>query len=112
MGESNKTMKGMKYGAFDGSADDASNTNMNDPIEQRRRILSEVREHLNLLKEFEGIISQEDLNQRKRELFLALPPAPPPPQSSSFAQAGNSKKATPNNGTKRHNKRKSNGQFS
>ena len=49
-----------------------------DPLEHRRKILSEVREHLDLLKEFEGIISDEDLAQRKRDLFRALPPAPPP----------------------------------
>lgn len=49
-----------------------------DPLENRRKILTEVREHLDLLKEFEGIISDEDLAQRKRDLFRALPPAPPP----------------------------------
>jgi len=54
-----------------------------DPLEHRRKILSEVREHLDLLKEFEGIISEEDLAQRKRDLFKALPPAPPPAKDSS-----------------------------
>lgn len=47
------------------------------PTEDRRKILKEVREHLDILKEFEGIISDEDLAKRKRELFLALPSAPP-----------------------------------
>ena len=47
------------------------------PGSERQRILTEVREHLDLLKEFEGVIPQEELNQRKRELFMALPPAPP-----------------------------------
>lgn len=51
---------------------------LTDPLEHRRKILSEVREHLDLLKEFEGIISDDDLAQRKKELFRALPPAPPP----------------------------------
>lgn len=46
--------------------------------EDRRRTLDEVKEHLALLKEFEGVISVDDLAKRKRELFLALPPAPPP----------------------------------
>lgn len=46
--------------------------------EDRRRTLEEVKEHLALLKEFEGVISEEDLAKRKRELFIALPPAPPP----------------------------------
>lgn len=43
----------------------------------RMTLLQEVRQHLDLLKEFEGVISADDLAQRKRELFLALPPAPP-----------------------------------
>uniref|UniRef100_A0A7S3P449 Uncharacterized protein n=1 Tax=Amphora coffeiformis TaxID=265554 RepID=A0A7S3P449_9STRA len=54
-----------------------------DPLEQRRKILTEVREHLDLLKEFEGIISEEDLAQRKRDLFKALPPAPPPAKDAN-----------------------------
>jgi hypothetical protein len=48
-----------------------------DDGESRRKLLSEVREHLDLLKEFEGVISAEELAERKRQLFLALPPAPP-----------------------------------
>ena len=47
-------------------------------LDDRRSTLKEVREHLDLLKEFEGVISQDELIKRKRELFLALPPAPPP----------------------------------
>lgn len=47
-------------------------------VEDRRKTLLEVREHLELLKEFEGVISAEELSKRKRELFMALPPAPPP----------------------------------
>jgi hypothetical protein len=48
------------------------------PTEDRRQLLKEVREHLDLLKEFEGVISDEDIAKRKRELFMALPPAPSP----------------------------------
>ena len=59
-----------------------------DPLEQRRKILTEVREHLDLLKEFEGIISEEDLAQRKRDLFRALPPAPPPNKESKRLKTG------------------------
>jgi hypothetical protein len=47
-------------------------------VEDRRKVMQEVREHLELLKEFDGVISEEDLAKRKRELFLALPGAPPP----------------------------------
>jgi hypothetical protein len=53
-----------------------------DPAEERRRVLAEVRDHLDILKEFEGSISKEDLIKRKRELFAALPSAPPPPLPS------------------------------
>ena len=47
-------------------------------IEERRGVLHEVREHLELLKEFEDVVPEEELKKRKRELFLALPCAPPP----------------------------------
>ena len=43
----------------------------------RYSVIQEVKDHLSLLKEFEGIIPDEELVKRKRELFLALPPAPP-----------------------------------
>jgi hypothetical protein len=47
--------------------------------DERRRLLREVKDHLEILKEFEGIVPADELAQRKRALFLALPPAPPPP---------------------------------
>jgi hypothetical protein len=47
-------------------------------VEERRAILKEVREHLEILKEFQELVPEEELNKRKRELFLALPDAPPP----------------------------------
>lgn len=46
--------------------------------EERRALLKEVKEHTELLKEFEGVISDEELAQRKRALYMALPPVPPP----------------------------------
>ena len=46
--------------------------------DERRLMLNEVREHMELLKEFDGIIPHEELVKRKQELFLAMPPAPPP----------------------------------
>jgi hypothetical protein len=60
--------------------------------EERRIVLKEVREHLELLKEFEGVISQEELNKRKRDLFMALPPAPPAAISSRKSIPGVSNK--------------------
>lgn len=53
----------------------------NGPAEQRQSTLKEVRDHLELLKQFDGIIPVDEINRRKRELFLALPPAPPPSAS-------------------------------
>lgn len=47
-------------------------------VEERRAVLQEVRQHLDILKEYEGIVPEEELNKRKRDLFLALPDAPPP----------------------------------
>jgi hypothetical protein len=49
-------------------------------VQQHKRLemLKEVREHLDLLQSFEGVVDEESLNKRKRELFEALPPAPPP----------------------------------
>lgn len=48
------------------------------PGDDRRVLLQEVRQHLDILKEFEGVISTDEIAKRKRELFLALPPAPSP----------------------------------
>lgn len=45
--------------------------------QMRRSMLEEVREHLNLLRDFEDVISDAELNERKRELFKCLPPPPP-----------------------------------
>jgi hypothetical protein len=57
------------------------------PMDERRKLMAEVREHLELLKEFEGAISEEELAERKRQLFLAMPAAPPPlPASASKKQ--------------------------
>ncbi len=44
--------------------------------EEKRLTVQEVREHLELLKEFEGIIPDEEIAQRKRDLFLSLPKVP------------------------------------
>jgi hypothetical protein len=44
----------------------------------RKKRLEEVKEHLALLDEFVGVIPLEEIQQRKRELFLAMPPALPP----------------------------------
>lgn len=43
---------------------------------ERCSMLKEVREHLVLLKDFEGVISDAEIKKRKRELFKSLPPAP------------------------------------
>mmetsp|Transcript_68603 Transcript_68603/g.199066 ORF Transcript_68603/g.199066 Transcript_68603/m.199066 type:complete len:83 (+) Transcript_68603:3-251(+) len=46
--------------------------------DHRRARLEEVRSHLALLKDFEGVIDDAELKERKRQLFYALPDAPPP----------------------------------
>ena len=51
--------------------------NDGDEQEIRCAMLREVRDHLEILKEFEGIIPLDELNRRKRQLFLSLPSAPP-----------------------------------
>jgi len=56
-------------------------------VDNRRKALQEVKEHLELLKEFEGIIPAEELANRKRELYAALPPAPPMAGSVAAAAA-------------------------
>lgn len=52
--------------------------------EERRALLQEVREHLELLKEFEGVIPASEMSKRKKELFMSLPSAP----SSSRSKNG------------------------
>ena len=57
-----------------------------DTIEERRAVLHEVREHLDILKEFQDLVPEEELNKRKRELYLALPDAPPPAIKKRFSE--------------------------
>jgi len=59
---------------------------VNKAAQKRRLVLQEVREHLNLLKTFEDVISSAELNERKKELFKCLPPPPPPPPPPSIAK--------------------------
>ena len=43
---------------------------------ERRSIIQEIRDHLDVLKEFEGVVSERELKQRKVELFHSLPLPP------------------------------------
>lgn len=45
-------------------------------IKRRRALLNEVKEHLDVLKEFHGIIPTKEIQKRRRELYMSLPPAP------------------------------------
>mmetsp|Transcript_16369 Transcript_16369/g.37875 ORF Transcript_16369/g.37875 Transcript_16369/m.37875 type:complete len:354 (+) Transcript_16369:371-1432(+) len=54
---------------------------MSDDI--RRAKLHEVKEHMELLAQFEGIIPEEELIQRKKALYLALPPVPLPQNTNN-----------------------------
>lgn len=67
-----------KVGSTPGAGPENAGKKGSNTPDDRRLMLKEVREHLDLLKEFEGVIPAEDLARRKRELFLAMPPAPPP----------------------------------
>lgn len=59
-----------------GAVKRGKNVEMSD--EERRAMLQEVKDHTELLKQFEGVIPGEELAARKRALFAALPPVPPP----------------------------------
>ena len=50
---------------------------------RRRDLLKEVKDHMELLTQFEGIIDSDTIKKRKRELFLSLPPPPPPYQAEN-----------------------------
>ena len=55
--------------------------------EEWRAVLKEVKDHIDLLKQFEGVVPDEELSKRKQALYLALPPVPPP-ASGSFTAGG------------------------
>lgn len=45
-------------------------------IKRRRALLGEVKDHLDVLNDFKGVIPDRDIAKRKRELYMSLPPAP------------------------------------
>jgi len=59
------------------NGDDAKDVKITANPEERRAMLKEVRDHLDLLRDFAGVIPQEQLDERKKLLFRALPPVPP-----------------------------------
>lgn len=73
--------------------------------DDRRAMLKEVKDHTDLLVHFEGVIPEEQIVKRKRELWLALPPAPPPMKLSAAmasigAEAGKRKRGKKAKGTR------------
>jgi hypothetical protein len=80
--------------AAGGTSRDGDVMDILEPGPDRRLVLEEVREHLNLLREFEGVISEDALNKRKRELFAALPSAPPSTSSRNKLRRGDSSLAS------------------
>jgi len=44
--------------------------------EERRALLNEIKVHTELLKEFVGVIPDDELAERKRVLYASLPPVP------------------------------------
>lgn len=77
-----------------------ANMTMNSHVEitdeERRAILKEVKDHTELLKEFEGVISEEELSKRKRALYAALPPVPLPASGGKVQRKKAKSAATPN----------------
>jgi len=45
-------------------------------VEVRRAILKEVKDHLDLLKEFEGLVPAHELKKQRVDLFMSLPSIP------------------------------------
>ena len=68
--------KSVNKGIYKSSAGESFGDDLSEV--ERRQILQEVRQHLDILKELEGVISEEEMAKRKSELFAALPPLPPP----------------------------------
>merc|ERR1719223_218929 len=62
-------------------------------VEERRAMLKEVKDHTELLKDFEGVIPDEEIAERKRALYAALPPVPPPAGGVRRPKQQNKKKA-------------------
>ena len=77
---------------------------------EQHRMLMEIQQHLELLREFEGTIPPQEMERRKRELFLSMPPplandfdslnTPPDdmrrsPSRSSFSSRYNSYRSSP-----------------
>ena len=56
---------------------DGSSLSITETQEERLLILQEVKEHMDLLEKFEGIVHRDILKKRKRDLFDALPSVPP-----------------------------------
>lgn len=55
----------------------------------RRLILQEVKDHMDLLEMFTGVVHADVLKKRKRELFEALPPVPPSATKRQLARRNN-----------------------
>jgi len=60
----------LDYNGVDSSEDLVSGT------KERRAILKEVKDHMELLKEFEGLIPNKELKKQKKDLFMSLPHIP------------------------------------
>jgi len=65
---------------------------------RRRELLREVKDHMELLSQFEGIIDSETIKKRKRALFLSLP-RPPPPNEKKIKEKNTTEKSTDGQGS-------------
>lgn len=62
-------------GADTFSATGSSSTDFEESDDRLRRLM-EIREQVDLITKFHGVVPNEEVNQRMRELYAALPPPP------------------------------------
>lgn len=87
-GHGSNTIQGGRAGREQLDADDDSDVEITESnpggpgrrggnlASRRQKKLDHIKEYLEVLKEFEGVVDDEEIKQRKRELFLSMPPVP------------------------------------
>jgi hypothetical protein len=74
-GQSNKKQKTVhkSNSAAKSTSASAKARKADDDALERRALLKEIKDHLEILNEFKGIMPESELNERKRDLFNRLP---------------------------------------
>jgi hypothetical protein len=68
---------GGETGGNNARKEKVATTEIVEPAYERLELIEEIRDHLKMLSDFEGVVPAETLDKRKRELFAALPAVPP-----------------------------------